>query len=720
LFSIIQSYIEKTAPRLESNRFRQAIAFHVDQTHSHKELEVFISKLPQNRKLIISASINQGVSADKSKTCLGEEYDLVVFDARETFDADAMGVVSGVLCGGGFLLLVLPDKQQWSQQKSLYLSHVKKMLENNAAVIYFADNEIVEINEHKYSDSVLNSGIDCAQDECDTIYPYRTFDQQQAVEQISENLKGKKTSCVVLRSGRGRGKSTSLGLLSAKLLINERASGDEESGVKILITAPRRSVADPFFRHLQLQCPQGTLEKSSFLYKKSQVQFVAPDALIDTFPVADVLFIDEAAAIPLSMLESLLDYYPRIIFSTTTHGYEGTGRGFLLKFYKLLNQKRPEWQEIKLNQPVRWSQDDPLEKWIEELLFLDVEFADKPILPEQVIECEVKLIKQRELIQNKSRLNSVFSLLVFAHYRTSPSDFKYIMDSNFIRIYCLEYKGNVLAVLLVNQEGGFEKDLSSAIYRGERRPRGNLLAQTLCFHAGYEQAACFDYARIMRIAVHPQVQFNGLGSYLLEEVIKKEKSKGMDVIGSSFSATKELLGFWSKADMALLRIGFSRDHVSASNSAVVAKSLSYKSKEMIDVLRHKFSRNLSLWLNGPLSNVSLEMQQYLLKYYAENFEERREQADDEKNQLDVQDIESFALYNRNYESCMPAIVRWLESRKTLVDQLGNSDREIINASLRYNNNWKLIVEEIKCSGKTQAVSKLRIALKHLLLAQDVE
>ena len=703
MFSNIRSYIDKISPHLESNRFRQVIAFHASPEQDNTELEVFICSLPQTRKLIISPSINQALPAASAKTCLGEEYDLVVFDIRESIDVDALGVVSGVLCGGGFILLVLPEKQQWVQASSQYTNHVKTMLNNKTAVFYF-ENEVLDKSVQLGPASVVQNteSLDAGK----LVAPFKTLDQQMAVDEISRELSKQKKCCVVLTSGRGRGKSSSLGFLSAKLISASQSKEDKSDSLKILVTAPRRTVADPLFKHLQQQCPQGELKKSVFTYKNSEIRFIAPDALLESLPEAKILFVDEAAAIPISMLEKLLGHYSGIIFSTTTHGYEGTGRGFLLKFYKMLSEKRPEWKERNLHQPIRWAREDPLEKWIEEVLFLNVRLSEKIVVPDQVSQCEVKLLETSELIKNKDKRNSIFSLLVFAHYRTSPSDFKYILESDDVRIYSLEYKDNVLAVLLINQEGGFDQDLSRAIYRGERRPRGHLLAQTLSFHAGYEQAAMFKYARIMRIAVHPDIQFHGFGSYLLNEVVNKEKNLGMDVIGSSFSATKELLGFWSKADMKLLRIGFSRDHVSASNSAVVAMSLSKHSAGMVVSLEQKFTRNMDIWLQGPLSTISTNMQQYLSKYYNRDI--------NNEDQEDIQDVESFALYNRNYEACLPAIVRWLETLKILPDELSDSEKQMINASLCYRNDWKLIVEKTKCSGKPQALGELRKALKHLL------
>lgn len=47
---------------------------------------------------------------------------------------------------------------------------------------------------------------------------------------------------------------------------------------------------------------------------------------------ASWLIVDEAAAIPGPLLRQLVTRFPRTLLTTTVQGYEGTGRGFLLKF----------------------------------------------------------------------------------------------------------------------------------------------------------------------------------------------------------------------------------------------------------------------------------------------------------------------------------------------------------------------------------------------------
>lgn len=711
MYSIIYQYINKITLKLKKSRHRLAIAFHVinnrstqsinysieEKQQENDQLIAFISSLPHEKRLIISSALPDALAPEKARVCLGEEYGLVVFDARDGFNVDACGVVSGVLCAAGVLLLILPEREQWSEQKSVFINHVKAMLNEQTGIVYF--EELKNRIENSSIVPKLNNN------ENDTLVePYKTADQHDAVEGIFEKLKSSNKCCVVLTSGRGRGKSSALGLLTAKLV--------KEQVTSVLLTAPRLSVADPVFFHLQQQCPEGIAERASFTCKSTTLRFVAPDALLEKLPEADVLFVDEAAAIPVSMLKELLLHYPKIIFSSTTHGYEGTGRGFILKFYNLLHQIRPDWVEIKLHQPVRWSENDPLENWIEKLLFLNVKLDVAPEIPSNMDVCKVNLVNQSNLIsaENATRREAIFSLLIFAHYRTSPSDFQYMLDSEDVRIYALEYKKKVLAVILINQEGGFNESLSSAIYRGERRPKGHLLAQTLCFHAGYQTAASLKYSRIMRIAVHPDIQGMGFGSYVLQQVIENEKKFDIDVIGSSFSATYDLLDFWNKAGLSLLRLGFSRDHVSASHSAVMAKPLSVNGVVMVEALATKFSRNLPIWMTGPLSGVADEVKRHVNINLNKNTEIL--------NKMDKQDIESFALYNRNYEACMPAITRLFDSLVDLPEELTEIQKKIIHASMKHKNNWTEIVKEVRCAGKAEATSLLRTSIKQLLKILD--
>jgi tRNA(Met) cytidine acetyltransferase len=674
----------------------------------------FTGKLPYSKSLIVSDcivindaadgvdrdsnSVHQ-LSAKKVKRLLGDEYDCVLFDARSDFDLDALGVVSGLIRGGGCLLLLLPDVSVWQEKNTAFYIHLRGMLVQQPGVFYLQPT--IDLTHQVVFP--INASDDQGQ-----FLPCKTQDQYQLLQDLFSEVMQQSRLCHVLLSGRGRGKSSLLGLLAAKLL--------QQMKIKIIIMAPARSTTDPFFYHLLQQCEGSEGGRSVVHYGESEVTFMAPDALLEALEnnetnSADLLLVDEAAAIPQSMLSILLQHYDKLIFSTTTHGYEGTGRGFVLKFFKLLDQVRPDWKKSELHQPVRWQQDDWLEQWIESLLFLDL--RPGPALPDDFSRDDL-LIEQLdplELVKDQNKMQSVFSLLVSAHYRTRPSDFAYLLDSDDVRLYALSIDSMVVAVLAINQEGGFSPELSTQVYRGVRRPQGHLLAQTLCFHGGIETAAQLNYARIMRIAVHPHMQRMGLGGFLLNSVIKSESRRGMDVIGCSFSAEPGLVEFWRAAGFLLLRVGFSRDHVSASYALVMGAALTAKAQRLFSDLQQRLVRNLPAWLSVFLPDMHSDLKNTLRELVAGY---KSYQASEAFSSCDLEDVTSFANYYRNYAACWPAISRMINQFAMLVDELHNDDKMMLYASVQYANDWPAIVKLAELSGRGEAEKRLRDAVRHLL------
>src|SRR5690606_42099695 len=63
-------------------------------------------------------------------------------------------------------------------------------------------------------------------------------------------------------------------------------------------------------------------------------------SLHDALPISDtdLVIVDEAAQLPVALLQHLVLCHPDtpLAFATTTHGYEGTGRGYVLRFSKWL------------------------------------------------------------------------------------------------------------------------------------------------------------------------------------------------------------------------------------------------------------------------------------------------------------------------------------------------------------------------------------------------
>ncbi|OQX01556.1 MAG: tRNA(Met) cytidine acetyltransferase, partial [Thiothrix lacustris] len=299
---------------------------------------------------------------------------------------------------------------------------------------------------------------------------------------------------LVLTADRGRGKSAALGLAASQLLA---------SGKRVLLTAPSRATVATVFKHAALP-----------------PRFFAPDELLQTLPEGEVLLVDEAAAIPIPLLLKMLEHYPRCVFSTTLHGYEGSGRGFVLRFQKALEARIAGWQTVRLHQPMRWSENDPLERFINQSLLLDADAVDVRAVREPSLRGIVcRRLNRDELADNEPLLRQFFGLLITAHYQTRPSDLRQMLDAPDISIHVLEQQGVIVAVALLSREGGLAAELTAAIHAGTRRPHGHPIPQTLTFHAQMPRAAELVCERVMRIAVQPSLQNGGLGAQLLQHLL---------------------------------------------------------------------------------------------------------------------------------------------------------------------------------------------------------
>ena len=91
----------------------------------------------------------------------------------------------------------------------------------------------------------------------------------------------------------------------------------------------------------------------------------------------DLVVIDEAAAIPISILRPMIfECSCPVFISSTVHGYEGTGRSLSLKLIDQIrknsqqNTGKKYLRETDMNIPIRYNLNDPIENWLNNLLCL--------------------------------------------------------------------------------------------------------------------------------------------------------------------------------------------------------------------------------------------------------------------------------------------------------------------------------------------------------------
>lgn len=161
-----------------------------------------------------------------------------------------------------------------------------------------------------------------------------------------------------------------------------------------------------------------------------------------------------------------------------------------------------------------------------------------------------------------ARVASVYELLCAAHYRTSPLDLRRMMDAPGQHFAVAHAGVDIAGALWLVEEGGLPPELSRAVWAGFRRPRGNLVAQSLAAHGGSPLAATLKGRRISRIAVHPHRQREGIGERLIRS------ASGEDYLSVSFGYTDELWRFWQQCGFVLVRMGSHREASSGCYTAM--------------------------------------------------------------------------------------------------------------------------------------------------------
>jgi len=601
----IQLYLERLSSKAKLDNHRYLVVFSGEKDWVTNTVDEQLKLLPACRSLIVSTrslQIPGEISSPlKLKSYLGTETKRVVWDGFSGLNPDGIGTISGVLVGGGILFLMLPKLNELSlkpdpdylrmcaepeELSTFRTNFLKRMIG-----LVNSDDQVHLFEQHgsPASPLVIEESI-CPNNTLQTNEIQTTLDQKSVIEAIKSVSSGHRKRPLVIYADRGRGKSSALGLAAAQICQQH----------PVLITAPSKSACDTAFKHFQQQFLHGSSTDSACGF-----EFCAPDALVIERPPCHLLFVDEAAAIPSPILKQILETYPRVVFSTTIHGYEGNGQGFAIRFRKELDKLTPQWKSISMTQPIRWAENDPLERWIFELLLLNASFPKtvehKPQIISALRQTDIHWHSQDQLSSRQALLEQIVALLVLAHYQTSPSDIRLILDHPKVHIGTIsqnELGNTVLGVILLIEEGGVvDETLSRAIIEGRRRPRGQLVPQSLVSSTGSSEFLAHQTYRVMRIAVHPSHIQQGLGSKLLEAAENYASHRGADSLSTSFGFTSALIDFWSKNRFTLLRLGNHKDGASGAQSVIMMRSISTASQQLTDQVTQTFSNHFLFGLS---------------------------------------------------------------------------------------------------------------------------
>jgi len=621
----------------------------------------------------------------KAENVIGSEYQTIFYDIENHFSPNLFSALSGTLRGGGLFFILCPPLDQWKKalyETDKYLWRIcELLLENNLYVLSKASRKNYSLIE-ELPQSAVSRTKDCH------------VQQEEAVNHIIHTTSGHRNRPLVLLANRGRGKSASLGLASAKLI---------SSGIKeIIITAPSIQACEVAFKHYQLSVDPEFKNDNYFKY-------IPPDELIRNKPPAPLLIIDEAAGIPTPMLQNLLKHYSRIVFATTLHGYEGTGQCFPIKFFKILDQETPNWKKLALHSPIRWNDNDPLEKLTNKLFLFSPDNYTEP-KPIDLKTLKISKISTQELICNESLLNNFYDLLSTAHYRTQPSDLQQIINNENIEIYLVISNSVLIATAITMREGELDENLSTEIYYGNRRPKGHITPQTLITHLGIKNAGEFRYLRLMRIAVRTDLQSQNIGSTLCKHIEADAKKREFDALSCSYGASAELLNFWKKQEFSLVRLGHHKKAKTNAFAAFMLKPLQNRFEFINAEAKASFHRNFPLLLPEKLTGLETKLTLTIFKWYLSS--EKKPLAD-----VDYNKIFLVANHNHSYEDNIYSIYEFSLNalcNETIHDLLSQKELTLLLYKTIYGDSWKEISNRLQFTGQREALAFYRDCLNKLL------
>ena len=406
----------------------------------------------------------------------------------------------------------------------------------------------------------------------------KTVDQAKAlltfVDAISEKTL---RSTVTLTAARGRGKSAALGVAVAAAVAHGYSN--------IFVTSPSPENLKTFFEfvvkgfdaldfadhhdYTLLQSTNPDYNKAIVRINvhrshRQTIQYIQPqDAHV--LGQAELVVIDEAAAIPLPLVRKLMGPY-LVFMASTINGYEGTGRSLSLKLIQQLREQSRggvkangedtevadkstgktskdsgktytggrSLREITLSEPIRYAPGDDVEKWLNKVLCLDATLPSAKISVNGTPHpstCELVHVNRDTLFSfhalSEKFLQQMMALYVSSHYKNSPNDLQLMSDAPAHQLFALipPIKDDAttlpepLCVLQVALEGRISKEsVMNSLTRGQRAG-GDLIPWLVSQQFQDSEFASLSGSRVVRIATNPEYLSMGYGSRALQLLI---------------------------------------------------------------------------------------------------------------------------------------------------------------------------------------------------------
>lgn len=380
-----------------------------------------------------------------------------------------------------------------------------------------------------------------------------TLDQGKAVITFLDAILDKTLRrTVALRAARGRGKSAALGLAIAGAVAagysNIYVTAPSPENLKTLFDFVCKGFAMLEYKeHLDYdivksnnpEFKKSTVRINIYKQHRQTIQYILPHEH-EKLSQVELLVVDEAAAIPLPVVKSLLGPYV-VFLASTVNGYEGTGRSLSLKLLQQLKEQSQKsksadnahsgqrFEEIELSESIRYASGDHIERWLNSLLCLDVTNSIPSITSfPQLGKCDLYYVNRDTLFSyhkdSELFLQRMMALYVASHYKNSPNDLQLMADAPAHHLFVLlgpvdeseNCLPDILCVIQVCLEGQISQESAKRALREGRQPFGDQIPWKFSQQFTDDVFPSLSGARIVRIATHPGAMRKGYGSVAVE------------------------------------------------------------------------------------------------------------------------------------------------------------------------------------------------------------
>ncbi|MEM0505405.1 MAG: tRNA(Met) cytidine acetyltransferase TmcA [Sulfolobales archaeon] len=581
-----------------------------------------------------------------SERVLGTTQQILIMDLTHDLKPNDVGRLLGIVEGGGLIIFLTPRFDEWVNARTLFRSSltvprypeprsvfirwfIRNLLSHDG--IYVFDVDSGKLVKTSGLSKCVESGrkLELPEKTVFDVNLYRlalTQDQVMVIKLIEENFISRPSRheriTAIITADRGRGKSCVAGiaivgvireLLKVKNRVRVGVTAQSPSAIQSLMKLATVSLDVVGLKYRTIKKGGNVIEIKG---DRFSIEYWQPLDIIKL--KLDVLVVDEASGIAVPLLHKLWYKFKKTIFATTIHGYEGAGRGFSVRFLKRVREDpNTKLLEYEMREPIRYAEGDPVERFQFDVLLLDAEpcSLDENDLKYveggdyEYVELDPEYLFSEE---GEALLRSLFGIYVLAHYRNEPDDLGILADAPHHSIRAIRLKsGKIVAASQLAEEGDIpESYIKDLLYGG--KIAGNIIPDRLLKHLRREEFGRGLGWRVVRIAVHPQLQGRGIGSYLLRKVIEEAGRRGYCWVGSGYGVNKELLRFWLINGFKVVHISPDRNPVSGEYTVLAIYPLNDLWRELIEQSLKEFTVKLTESLHDVYRDLEPDVAYLLL------------------------------------------------------------------------------------------------------------